>query len=78
MSRRPLAHRALCATDHALHCTGDGARVLAAVREAERNLAVLQRQAVLSQLYVHDRNIVEAPGASVAHKPLAKMKENDE
>ncbi len=52
--------------------------MLAAVREAERNLAVLQRQAVLSQLYVHDRNIVEAPGASVAHKPLAKMKENDE
>jgi hypothetical protein len=57
---------------------GDQKRLVDLVHDAERNLAMLKRQAALSQLYVHDRNIVESPSASVAHKPLSQMLKDGE
>jgi hypothetical protein len=72
-----LGIRAVGLTQTIRNNTGDQKRLAELVQDAERNLAIVKRQAVLSKLYVHDQNIVEAPTASVAHKPLAQMMKDE-
>ena len=37
----------------------DAERVAELLREAESNLAMLKRQTAISQMYAHDKNVVE-------------------
>lgn len=37
----------------------DSERVAELLREAESNLAMLKRQSTISQMYAHDKNVVE-------------------